>query len=327
MTETFYDVLGVEPDATTSDIEDAYRERIKETHPDLNDAEDADEATQRVIEARNVLSDETERERYDRVGHAAYVGDGDASASDADEPGGAASRAAREAGWTDGDSTGPSESTAAGTNAGPYERRRREQSASERVREERARTATSRSDRTASAGVDGRTAGATSGAKAASSGAASSSGTTSSVSGTSTRSQRRREQIYDAGAWSASTEYNVRKDVDPGVHPLRLLFSGTPLSLVVLTFFLYPVMLFSTVFPEFPLVVNVTVGLCTLFLIGYLQSQPSVGVLVFGTWSLLVPLGIVLFEADPTGVVGLLALAGAWFPFGFSVLTLWILRF
>ena len=97
MTETFYDVLGVDPGATTSDIEDAYRERIKETHPDLNDDEDADEATQRVIEARNVLSDEEERERYDRLGHAAYVGDADGGTTetDADESGGSASRAAR----------------------------------------------------------------------------------------------------------------------------------------------------------------------------------------------------------------------------------------
>jgi len=334
MTETFYDVLGVDPGATTSDIEDAYRERIKETHPDLNDDEDADEATQRVIEARNVLSDEEERERYDRLGHAAYVGDADGGTTetDADESGGSASRAAREAGWTDDDSTGPSESTAAGTNAGPYERRKRERSASERVREERTRAAGSRATdhSTSSAGVDGTATGAggsTTARTASGATAAGSSGPTSSAASGGTRSQRRREQIYDAGAWSASTEYNVRKDVDSGVHPLRLLFSGTPLSLVVLTFFLYPVMLFSTVFPEFPLVVNVTVGLCTLFLIGYLQSQPSVGVLVFGTWSLLVPLGIVLFEADPTGLVGLLALAGAWFPFGFSVLTLWILRF
>jgi len=327
MTETFYDVLGVEPDATTSDIEDAYRERIKETHPDLNDDEDADEATQRVIEARNVLSDEDERERYDRMGHDAYVaGEGtDTAASQTDAPGGAASRAAREAGWDD-ETTGPSESSAAGTNAGPYERRRREQTASERVGRERSRRTRSRStseSATGDAGTANATGTGASGATTTGGAAATSGGTASGE----TRSQRRREQIYDSGAWSASTEYNVRKDVNPDVHPLRLLFSGTPLSLVVLTFFLYPVMLFSTVFPEFPLLVNVTVGLCTLFLIGYLQSQPSVGVLVFGTWSLLVPLGLMAFDADPTGLVGLLALAGAWFPFGFSLLTLWMLRF
>jgi len=315
MTETFYDVLGVDPDATTSEIETAYRERIKETHPDRNDDADADEATQRVLEARTVLSDEDERRRYDRLGHDAYVGnETDTAGTDADSSStdGAAARAARAAGWGDTASSGSSQSTAAGTNAGPYERRQRERAASERVHRERTQSTRSRASARTNADTD--TSRRPSGATASTGG------------GGSTRDRNRREQIYDAGAWSASTEYNVRKNVDSGVHPLRLLFSGTSLSLLVLTFFLYPVMLFSTVFPDFSVVVNVTVGLCTLFLIGYLQSQPSVGVLVFGTWSLLVPLGLFAFSVDPLGLVGVVALAGAWLPFGFSLLTLWVLR-
>jgi len=332
MTETFYDVLGVAPDASTSDIEDAYRERIKETHPDLNDAEDADEATQRVIEARNVLTDEDERDRYDRIGHDAYVGDAGSEPDSGENDSGdsAATRAARDAGWGDADTSGPSESTAAGTNPGPSERRRREQTASERVRDERrragesqsngpGRTASSRSTSTSGPNRSQSTVGGT-----AAAGTASTGGGSASVSRT--RSQAKREQIYDAGAWNASAGYNVRNDVGPGVHPVRRLLSGTSLSLTAITFFLYPVMLFSTVFPPFPIVVNLTVGLCTLFLIGYLQSQPSVGVLVFGAWSLLVPAALFVFQIDPTGLVGLVALVGAWFPFGFSVLTLSILR-
>ncbi len=96
MTETFYEVLGVSTDASTAAIEAAYRERLKETHPDVSDAADAGEATQRLIEARDVLTDEDERARYDRVGHDAYV----AGESDIADGGGSdAAEAARRAGY------------------------------------------------------------------------------------------------------------------------------------------------------------------------------------------------------------------------------------
>lgn len=317
MTETFYDVLGVDRDAATSDIEEAYRERLKETHPDHNDDADADRATQRVIEAREVLTDEDERARYDRLGHEAYVGESPAAGSEDDEAGGAASRAAREAGWAETDTDGPSESTAAGTNAGPSQRRRRERAASERVRQARE----SASRRAEARGASHRTDAAGSRANRPTDG-----GTATGGDGASTRGKRERERIYDSSVWSASGSYNVRQDVRPDGHPIRALVAGVPLSLVALTFFLYPVLLFSAVFPPFPLVVNVTVGVCTLLLVGYLQSQPSAGIAVFGAWSLLVPLGLVVFGVSPTGVVGLIALTGTLLPFGFSVLTQSILR-
>jgi hypothetical protein len=74
VTETYYDLLGVAPDASTAEIEQAYRERLKETHPDVSDAADAGARTRQLIEARDVLTDGTERARYDRLGHEAYVG-------------------------------------------------------------------------------------------------------------------------------------------------------------------------------------------------------------------------------------------------------------
>ena len=79
MTETYYDLLGVAPEASTEEIERAYRERLKETHPDVSDAADAGARTRQLIEARDVLTDGTERARYDRLGHEEYVGldDGD----------------------------------------------------------------------------------------------------------------------------------------------------------------------------------------------------------------------------------------------------------
>jgi curved DNA-binding protein CbpA len=73
MGETFYDVLGVDAGASQDEIEAAYRERVKETHPDLNDAPDASDAFQRVQTAEEVLGDPEERARYDRLGHASYT--------------------------------------------------------------------------------------------------------------------------------------------------------------------------------------------------------------------------------------------------------------
>lgn len=74
MGETYYEVLGVSPDATPEEIRTAYRERVLETHPDRNDEPDAADRFRRVTTAEEVLSDETERARYDRLGHEAYVG-------------------------------------------------------------------------------------------------------------------------------------------------------------------------------------------------------------------------------------------------------------
>lgn len=74
MREKYYERLGVPPDASTGEIAAAYRKQLKKTHPDVSDASDAGERTKRLIEAKNVLTDETERARYDRLGHDRYVG-------------------------------------------------------------------------------------------------------------------------------------------------------------------------------------------------------------------------------------------------------------
>jgi curved DNA-binding protein CbpA len=73
MGEEYYDRLGVSSDASTDEIAAAYREQLKETHPDVSDASDAGERTKKLIEAKEVLTDETERARYDRLGHDRYV--------------------------------------------------------------------------------------------------------------------------------------------------------------------------------------------------------------------------------------------------------------
>ena len=60
MTRTYYDLLGVSPEASAEAVERAYRERLKETHPDVSDAADARDRTRRLIEARDVLTDASE---------------------------------------------------------------------------------------------------------------------------------------------------------------------------------------------------------------------------------------------------------------------------
>lgn len=71
--ETFYDVLGVDRDADQSTIERAYRSRAKEYHPDVSDRPNAREQFKRINRARAVLTDRTERSRYDRLGHDVYL--------------------------------------------------------------------------------------------------------------------------------------------------------------------------------------------------------------------------------------------------------------
>src|SRR6056297_626808 len=73
MTETFYDVLGVPETADQDDIQSAYREKVKEYHPDVSDRDAAAERFKAVTRAEEVLGDEAERARYDRLGHDAYV--------------------------------------------------------------------------------------------------------------------------------------------------------------------------------------------------------------------------------------------------------------
>ncbi|WP_367176093.1 DnaJ domain-containing protein [Haloarcula rubripromontorii] len=73
MEATFYGILGVDPDATEETIVRAYREQTKAHHPDVSDDPAAGERFKRLTQAKNVLTDTAERERYDRLGHDAYV--------------------------------------------------------------------------------------------------------------------------------------------------------------------------------------------------------------------------------------------------------------
>jgi len=72
----FYEVLGVNRNADTSEIKKAYRRLARQYHPDVSEEPGAEEKFKEVNEAYEVLSDETKRATYDRFGHAGLGGAG-----------------------------------------------------------------------------------------------------------------------------------------------------------------------------------------------------------------------------------------------------------
>jgi len=65
----YYKVLGVDKNATESDIKSAYRKLARKLHPDLNpNDKDAQKKFQQVNEANEVLSDPDKRKKYDQYG-------------------------------------------------------------------------------------------------------------------------------------------------------------------------------------------------------------------------------------------------------------------
>ena len=61
----FYTVLEVETDASTSKIKEAYFEKSKKLHPDVNKTEDAKQNYKDVREAYDILGDKKKRKVYD----------------------------------------------------------------------------------------------------------------------------------------------------------------------------------------------------------------------------------------------------------------------
>lgn len=73
MPADLYDVLGTSDDASAEEIKRAYRERVREYHPDVNDHPEGDAQFKLIRTANEVLSDPGERKDYDRMGHREYV--------------------------------------------------------------------------------------------------------------------------------------------------------------------------------------------------------------------------------------------------------------
>jgi molecular chaperone DnaJ len=66
----YYDILGLDRDASQEDIKRAFRRLARKHHPDVNPNDPEAEARfKQIAEAYAVLSDPAKREQYDRYGH------------------------------------------------------------------------------------------------------------------------------------------------------------------------------------------------------------------------------------------------------------------
>ena len=73
MSEDFYEILGVSRDADAEEIQQAYRQKATEYHPDVSDDPNAEEKFKQIKKAKEVLTDDEKRQAYDRMGHDQFV--------------------------------------------------------------------------------------------------------------------------------------------------------------------------------------------------------------------------------------------------------------
>lgn len=77
MKKDFYEVLGVNKNATVAEIKKAYRKKAVQNHPDKNPGDkEAEERFKKAAEAYEVLSNTDKKAKYDRFGHAAFENGG-----------------------------------------------------------------------------------------------------------------------------------------------------------------------------------------------------------------------------------------------------------
>jgi len=299
--ESYYELLGVTPDASESEIEQAYREKLKETHPDVSDDEDASERTRRLIEAKKTLTDENERARYDRIGHEAFVEDGPAAEAGSD----ATARPSGTGGGASGSRRRSHTTTASGSG-------------------------TSTSSRASSAGTSRTRSGTTT----ASGGAGAAGGATSSQRQRGGRGHHVRDDSWyesnpgdgsrrdtdDWQVWDTQGTFAVNREGDSYQHG-RMFSDQRALVLLGATFLVYPVLLFGALLPQFPIAVNLTVAMCVILVIAFLQSVPEVGIAVFGVWTVLLPITLLWVGINLVSPRAFLAIVAVVFPLGLSVLT------
>ncbi len=72
MAKNYYDVLGIQKNASQAQIKDAYRKLVLKYHPDVNKNEDAKVKMQDINEAYAVLGSEEKRKQYDAYGPEAF---------------------------------------------------------------------------------------------------------------------------------------------------------------------------------------------------------------------------------------------------------------
>jgi molecular chaperone DnaJ len=64
----YYNILGVEKNASKEEIKKAYKKLAKQYHPDINKESDAADKFKKINEAASVLADDKKRQQYDQFG-------------------------------------------------------------------------------------------------------------------------------------------------------------------------------------------------------------------------------------------------------------------
>lgn len=72
----YYEILGVDKNASEEEIKSAFRKLAKKYHPDVCKEANGAEKFKEAQEAYAILSDKTQRSKYDQFGHAAFEGSG-----------------------------------------------------------------------------------------------------------------------------------------------------------------------------------------------------------------------------------------------------------
>jgi curved DNA-binding protein CbpA len=289
---TFYEALGVDEDASTAEVRAAYRERAKATHPDVSDAPDAGRRFRRIKRAHDVLTDERERRRYDRLGHEAYL-------ADVHGPAESATREPR---------TDPSNG-----DGGP---------------ESRGGPGTASGDGTSAdgAGRRGPGRGAASARPGAGGGRGAGAGSDGGHRGRERPGAGRRRRGATAGQGPfGRLSYGVARWLGLAgtlVAAWQSRLGPTGAAPALATFAAYPVFLAAAVTPLFPIGVNLLVGLCTVAMLGYLVVRPAVGVAVLGAWMLVLPFALTLSGVGVLSLGGLYALGATAVPLVLCLATL-----
>ena len=77
MKQDYYEVLGVEKNATANEIKKAYRKKAVQNHPDKNPGDSAaEDRFKQAAEAYEILSNADKKAKYDQYGHAAFENGG-----------------------------------------------------------------------------------------------------------------------------------------------------------------------------------------------------------------------------------------------------------